>query len=138
MTAFEEAIDCGRPDVAMELYRGVLLPGFYLTDVIEFAHWLDQERLRLQRLATKAACQLSADQERSGDGAAALHWGRRAAEFAPFDESILRRLLELQARSGDRAGALYAFETFARRLSEELEAKPTEETLALVARLQSI
>ncbi len=135
-TAFEQAIAEDRPDIAMELYRGPLLPGFYLTDVIEFEHWLDHERLRLERLATEAAWRLAAEREASGDGGEALRWGRRAADLAPFDESILRRLLELHLRLGDRGGALNAFETFARRLSEELEAEPMEQTLALVARVR--
>jgi serine/threonine-protein kinase len=137
VTAFEEAIDADRPDVAMGLYRGPLLPGFYLSDVIGFEHWLDRERVRLQRLATRAASRLAADREGSGDAAAALHWGRRAAELAPFDELVLRQLLRLHARLGDRAGALFAFETFSRRLREELEAEPMEETVELVSQIRA-
>lgn len=135
--AFEAAIAADRPDVAMDLYTGPLLSGFYLDDVIEFEHWVDRQRLRLDRLATEAAWQLAAEREAAGEGGEALHWGRRAASLAPFDESVIRRLLELHVRLGDRAGALNAFETFARRLREELEAEPTEETLALVQRLRA-
>ncbi|MFW6039497.1 MAG: protein kinase domain-containing protein [Gemmatimonadota bacterium] len=135
--AFERALKADRPDVAMELYRGPLLPGFYLTDVIEFEHWLDNERNRLERLATEAAWKLATRSERSGDAATALHWGRRAMEFSPFEESLLRRLIELQLRLGDRAGALNVYDTFARRLREELEAEPTEQTLELIERVRS-
>jgi serine/threonine-protein kinase len=134
--AFGAAIAADRPDVAMDLYSGPLLSGFYLEDVIEFEHWVDRQRLRLDRLATEAAWRLAAEREAAGDGRAALHWGRRAASLAPFDESVIRRLLELHARLGDRAGALNAFESFAGRLREELEAEPTEETLAVVERLR--
>jgi serine/threonine-protein kinase len=135
--SFERAIAEGRPDVAMQLYRGPLMPGFYLNDVIEFEHWLDNERSRLERLATEAAWKLAADREATGDKAGALHWGRRAAEHAPFDEFLLRQLLELYLRLGDRAGALNAYENFARRLREELEAEPMEETLAVVERVRA-
>jgi serine/threonine-protein kinase len=137
VNAFERALEQGRPDVAMELYRGTLLPGFYLTDAIEFEHWLDKERNRLDRLATEAAWELAAEREGEGDWPGAVHWARRAMELAPFEESVLRRLLELHLRGGDRAGALSAYENFARRLREELEAEPTAETLALVERVRS-
>lgn len=136
-TAFERALDANRPDVAMELYRGQMLPGFYLPDGAEFERWLDNERLRLERLATDASWRLAAEREAGGDPAGALHWGRRAIELAPFDESLLRRLIELQLRIGDRAGALNAYENFARRLRDELEAEPTEQTLALVERIRA-
>ena len=135
--AFERALAADRPDVAMELYRGQLMAGFYLNDVIEFEHWLDNERNRLERLATEAAWRLAAGRETEGDGAGALHWGRKAAELAPFDESLLRRLMELQLRLGDRAGALNAYENFVRRLREELEAEPTEQTVAVVERIRA-
>jgi DNA-binding SARP family transcriptional activator len=137
VNAFERALAQDRPDVAMELYRGTLLPGFYLTDAIEFEHWLDNERNRLDRLATEAAWELAADREGEGDWPGAVHWARRAMELAPFEESVLRRLIELHLRAGDRAGALSAYENFARRLREELEAEPTAETLALVERVRS-
>ena len=135
--AFERALEADRPDVAMELYGGTLLPGFYLTDVIEFEHWLDNERNRLERLATEAAWKLATRSERSGEAAAAIHWGRRAMDLSPFEESLLRRLIELQLRLGDRAGALTTYETFARRLRDELEAEPTEQTLELISRVRS-
>lgn len=135
--AFEEALAENRPDVAMELYRGPLLPGFYLTDVIEFEHWLDNERLRMERLATESAWELATEREAGGDVSGALHWGRRAVDLAPFDESLLRRLIELHLRTGDRGGALNAYEHFARRLREELEAEPTEQTMALVERVRA-
>lgn len=135
--AFEAALEENRPDIAMELYRGPLLPGFYLTDVIEFEHWLDNERLRMERLATEAAWELATAREAEGDTSAALHWGRRAVDLAPFDESLLRRLIELYLRLGDRGGALNAYENFARRLRDELEAEPTEQTLALVERVRA-
>ena len=135
--AFEAALTENRPDIAMELYRGPLLPGFYLTDVIEFEHWLDNERLRMERLATEAAWELATAREAEGDTSAALHWGRRAVDLAPFDESLLRRLIELYLRVGDRGGALNAYENFTRRLRDELEAEPTEQTLALVERVRT-
>jgi serine/threonine-protein kinase len=134
--AFERALDDNRPDCAMQLYKGPLLPGFHLPASLEFEHWLDEERTRFERLAAEAAWQLSADRETAGDGSGALHWARRAGEILPFDESVIRRLLELHVRSGDRAGAFNAYENFARRLKSEFEAEPARETQELVDRIR--
>ncbi|MGH7476763.1 MAG: BTAD domain-containing putative transcriptional regulator, partial [Longimicrobiales bacterium] len=48
------------------------------------------------------------------------------------DERGIRRLIALLDRAGDRAGAIVAYEDFARRLAEELEVEPAPETRALV------
>src|SRR6266436_6166567 len=58
---------------------------------------------------------------------------RSAPEFEQWleDERALRRLMKTLDRLGDRAGALEAYETFAKRLTTELEADPAPETLAL-------
>ncbi|MEN8145466.1 MAG: protein kinase [Gemmatimonadota bacterium] len=135
--AFEQALAADRPDCAMELYRGQLLPGFYMSGSVEFEHWLDAERLRLERLAADAAWKLAAAREVAGDGPGALHWAQKAQEIQPFDESMVRRLIELRARLGDRAGALHTYEEFARRLKAELEAEPAAETQQLVDSLRS-
>ena len=39
-------------------------------------------------------------------------------------------------RLGDRAGALHAYDEFARRLRNDLDAAPSHETIALAARLR--
>ncbi len=134
--AFEQALAADRPDCAMELYRGQLLPGFYLSGSVEFEHWLDAERMRLERLAADAAWKLAASQEMAGDGSGALRWARKAKEIQPFDESMIRRLMELHTRLGDRAGALNTYEEFARLLKAELEAEPARETTDLVGRIR--
>ncbi|HXL11495.1 MAG TPA: tetratricopeptide repeat protein, partial [Gemmatimonadales bacterium] len=59
----------------------------------------------------------------------------RAVALDPDDESALARLVALLDRSGDRAGALSAFETFRRRLQKEYDATPSPET---DARIQAI
>src|SRR5438270_304467 len=70
--------------------------------------------------------------ERAGDGFEAAHWGRRAAALAPDDEGAVRRLLALLDRLGDRAGALSAYEEFARHLGQDFDVEPAAETQALM------
>ena len=92
--------------------------------------------MRFERLAADAAWNLAASQEMAGDGSGALRWALKAREIQPFDESMIRRLMELHARLGDRAGALNTYEEFARLLKAELEAEPARETTDLVGHIR--
>src|SRR3989442_38789 len=124
---FERAVDAGRPADALDLYRGDLLEGFFIRGSPEFEQWLEDERVRLKVMALRSATLLA---ERGGLAESA-QWGRRALRIAPLDEPTLRRLMQSLDRLGDRAGALDAYEGFAKRLAVELEADPAPETRAL-------
>jgi DNA-binding SARP family transcriptional activator/TolB-like protein len=117
---------------ALELYRGDFLEGFFLDDVPEFEHWVDNTRNELRESAAGAARTLAEQSERSGNPDLALHWSRRALSHAPYDEAEMRRALRLLDRSGDRAGALDAYHRFARRLREDLEIDPSPATRELI------
>ncbi len=131
-TAFERELAEGRPEEALELYMGDLLPGFFISDAPEFDHWLEDERARLRGQAAEAAWSLAERAEAEGDKAAAVDWGRRALGLSPDDERVLRRLLTTFDRLGDRAAAVQAYEAFAWRLREEYELEPSPETRALI------
>src|SRR6266446_227044 len=128
---FARAAEVGRLADALDLYRGDLLEGFFIRGAPEFEQWLEDERARLKAVALRSATQLAERSEGHGDLAEAAQWSRRALRIAPLDEPALRRLMKTLDRLGDRAGALEAYETFAKRLTTELEADPAPETLAL-------
>ncbi|MFQ5690402.1 MAG: protein kinase [Gemmatimonadota bacterium] len=134
--AFEAAVDGGRASEALQWYAGELLPGFFLSDAPEFERWLDAERQRLRRLASDAAWSLAEQQRMAGNATGAAHWARRAVEFSPWDESSLCRMIELLDQLGDRAGAIDAFDRFARQLKAEHQAEPAPETRALIRRVR--
>lgn len=54
-TAFDEAIEAGHAGRAVDLYRGELLPSFFVRGAPEFEQWLEQTRSRYQRQAATAA-----------------------------------------------------------------------------------
>ena len=130
-TAFEEVLAAGDLKRCVELYRGDLLPGFHLPDAPEFGYWLDAERTRLRAQAAEAALRLAQSDDEQGNPAGAAYWARKAVAISPYDEIALRRLIVLLDRAGDRAGAVSAYEDFARRLAEELGLDPAMETVAL-------
>lgn len=133
---FERAASSGDAGAAMRWYGGDLLPGFYVSDAVEFERWLERERLRLRRLAADCAWSLSVEAEEGNEPAGATRWAREATDLTPYDEAALHRLVCLLDRLGDRGGAIRAFEHFARRLEEEYAASPSPRTLELIDRVR--
>jgi len=129
---FEAAIEADDPARALGLYRGDLLEGFHVSGGGQFERWLEEERVWLRRRAARAAGGLAHREEARGDPVAAGHWARRAFALSPDDEGEARKLIELLGRLGDRAGAVQAYEEFARRLRIEYEVDPSPETLATI------
>ena len=123
--------DAGRLRRALELYRGELMPGFYLHGCAEFDSWLEQERAIAARSAAAAAWALAIQAEGSNELTEAGTMARRVVQFDWTDERVLRRTLLMLQRIGDRVGAIRMFEDFARRLGKELDTKPSEESVAL-------
>lgn len=135
--AFLAAVRGGRHEEALELYRGDLMPAFFVPDGgAGFEQWLEEERGRLRPLAAKAAWDLAEGAERNRKSGPATTWGRKALSLTHDDETALRRLIQLLDRMGDRAGAVRAYETFARRLKEEYGDDPSAETQRLISRVR--
>jgi serine/threonine-protein kinase len=134
--AFDEAVEEGRFEDALKLYRGDLLPGFFIDDAAEAERWLEEERARRRRAAVDAAWKLAEQEEARGEWRAAALWAERAVAFLPSEETALRRLLVLLERAGEPAAALAAFAEFERRLREEYGLTPSAETLRMVEQLR--
>ena len=135
--AFMEAVEAGRCEDALEHYRGDLLEGFFISEAPEFEKWLDAERARLRRLAAQAAWTLADAEESAGKEDAAAEWARRAAGYSLENEGVLRRLISLLDRVGDRAAAVRAYEEFATRLRRELGVDPSPETQQLITAIRA-
>jgi serine/threonine-protein kinase len=133
--AFQAAVESGRLQDALDLYRNDLLPGFFVAEAPEFERWVELERERLRRLAVGAAWRM-AETADAADSEAAVHWARRAVSFTPEDEAAIQRLLGFLVRRGDRAGALRAYAAFRRRLEAEYGLQPSAETRALVQEIR--
>ena len=121
---------------ALELYRGDLLPGFFVEGAPAFDRWLDARRGQLHEAASMAARALAEAAEKKEDVAAALAWSRRAVSLAPGDEPAVQRLITLLAGSGDRTAALRAHADFALHMRTHYDLEPSAGTHALVAALR--
>ena len=113
VAAFEDALRAGDRAGALELYRGDLLEGFYVPDAPEFERWLEERRKQLRQQASLAAWELADQEAGFRHTVEAGRWSRHARDLAPLDERLLRRVIQLLDRLGDRVGAVREYETFA-------------------------
>lgn len=134
--AFEAALDAGRPEEALALYRGDLLDGFFISGAPEFERWLDGERERLRQRASAGAWTLAEAKAAEGDAFEAVRWAKEAAGLFPADEAGAQRLMTFLHGLGDRAAAIRVYDAFAERLRREYELEPSAETQALAATIR--
>jgi DNA-binding SARP family transcriptional activator/tetratricopeptide (TPR) repeat protein len=133
----ESDLAAGRIAEGLARYDGELLQGFHVADAPEFERWLDAERSRLRDMVLRAAVTCAEKCRASGDIEGAVLAARRASALAPEDESSLRRLMEILAVSGDRAGALREYDRFVERADDDYGIEPGPETLQLARSLRA-
>jgi DNA-binding SARP family transcriptional activator/KaiC/GvpD/RAD55 family RecA-like ATPase len=129
LAEFREHLAAGHLDEALELAGGELLAG--LDD-----EWVLEERDEHRAALSDLLERLAARAESAGDLAEAIALSRRRATLDPLDEDAARALIGRLARSGDRAGALAAFERIRDRFRRELGISASEETRALAAEIR--
>jgi serine/threonine-protein kinase len=135
-TVFTEALERGDVELALDLYRGEFCPTLFVSGAPEVEQWMDAQRRRLRGLALAAVRTQAERLAARGDMEPAARAARRALALQPDDERDVRVLLALLERCGDVAGALLAYQEFARRLAEGLETEPAAETRQLVAAMR--
>jgi DNA-binding SARP family transcriptional activator len=127
--AFEDELDRGDPQRALEHYGGELLPDFAVARCPDFTDWLDRRRAGLRRRAVDAALATSGDSARG--------WLERAADWAPHDEAAARALMQALAAEGEVARAVQVYESFAMRLQRELSLQSSQGTAELAALIRT-
>lgn len=137
VAAFDAALTAGALQRALTLYGGNFLPGFHLSDLIEFEHWVARERDRLRTQAHSAALALAIEREKANNDQAAAHWIRIALTLIPEHEESMRRLVLVLDKSGDRPAALRAYDQFAQHLAAELDARPSAASEKLIAEIRA-
>ena len=133
---FEAALassDFGR---AVQLYRGPLLDGFFLTDAPEFEQWVEQERARCAQAYASALETLAVAAEAERDFGQAVEWWKRAAAHNPHDSRVAARLIQALAASGSRALALQHAAIHQHLLEQEFGIEPPAEITQLVEALR--
>ena len=113
---------------ALAQYAGDLLPG--LDD-----DWLDDTRARLRGVCVQLCDVVCAAAERSRRLDVATQVMHKRIAVDPYDEPAHRRLMELQAVAGDRAGALRTYHGLTELLELDLGVAPDPMTTSTLARI---
>ena len=91
--------------------------------------WLGPHRRAVDVAALQAVLLVVEASSRLGDHRRAVSSARRAVAAHPLDESVHRALIAALDRSGDRAGAVRAYEHCRTQLGEQLGIDPSAETV---------
>lgn len=116
----------------MTSYRGDFADAFPFEGAPDLEHWVDGRRAQFRRLAAGAACRGAEAVAATGDRARAIDLLARVRQWDPFDEAVVRALMREHSRSGNRAAAIATYQELARRMQQELDARPSAETRRLV------
>ncbi len=131
---FERAIQAGRLDDAIALYRGPFLAGVHLASTKDFESWVDATRARCARQFRKA-CRTDVDASvGAGDMAGAIAVARTWVAPDPIDDEAQHRLIELLAQAGERSEARKQYEEYAKLLETD-GLQPLDKTRELMATL---
>lgn len=109
-----------------------VLAGVSLELGSELAEWLARQRERRSERVGRSLTELSEMAERAGDWADALVHARELVALDPLSEEAHRRVMRLHYLAGDRAAALLAFDRCERVLKDEVGARPSPPTMALL------
>ncbi|MEA2578968.1 MAG: hypothetical protein QOD78_2556, partial [Chloroflexota bacterium] len=115
---------------AAALARGPFLAGFNLRDSADFDDWRAARAVALERTVMSALDRLAGAHEAAGDLPAAIGAASRRLDLDPLDEAGHVRLIDLFARSGDRAAALRQYRSCVAILDRELGVAPLASTTA--------
>jgi len=98
----------------------------------EFADWLERQRARRRGRVRRSLAELAGMAEAAKDFDDALAHAGELLALEPLSEDAHRRVMRLHYLAGDRAAALLAFDRCEQVLKDEVGARPSAETLALL------
>ena len=130
VVGFEANIAASREREAIAMYGGPFLDGFRLYGESDFDVWVSMERERLQHRAVRSAIRSAMRAAKSGAAGVAELEGLIdfAVTQAPYDEALIREVVELLESAGDHAGASRFFAAAAERFRSALGIPLSPET----------
>ena len=130
---FEDALDAGSHELAVRLYAGSFLDGFFLREAPGFERWADDQRRRLAERCAQAFSVLAAAAATKHE---AVEWWRRAAELNPYHTETMVRLANAWVAIGDRAAAIRCAQQHADLLRTELGLPPDAGLVRMIEQLR--
>src|SRR5713226_5716654 len=123
---------------ALALVRGPFLDGFWLGEDAPFDAWREQQQRQWQMRLLLLLDRLSFWQDAAGEQAQAQATLLRWLALDRLSEEAYQRLMRVHLARGDASAALQVYATCRARLAEELQVKPSAETVALAEHIRTI
>src|SRR5229473_2706536 len=122
---------------ALALVRGPFLDGFWLREEAPFDEWHQQQQHHWQVRLHWLFDRLSSLHEAAGEHEQAIATLTRWLALDPLTEEVYRRLMRVQLAQGELSSALQVYASCRVRLAEELQVKPSAETIALAEHIRA-
>src|SRR6266566_809964 len=122
---------------ALALVRGPVLDGFWLREDTPFDEWIQKQQQQWQVRVQLLCDRLSSWQEAGGEQEQAIATLTRWLALDPLQEEAYRRLMRVHLALGDATAALQVYATCRARLADELQIKPSADTIALAEHIRT-
>ena len=121
---------------ATELYRGDFMSGFTLKEGSVFNEWVLSRATVLRRECASALEMLVEEYSILNQPQSAIPYAQRLIELDPIDEATHCKLMELYARTDQRAAAIQQYQALEKLLRKELNLDPQPETREVYKRIR--
>jgi len=121
---FQHATNQDKADVAVGLYEGPFLDGFYVNGDAEFEFWVSTQRTKFAQQYGDALESLARQASDRGDRPAEVTWRLRLADHNPLNGLAVAAAMNCLGATGDRAAALQLARTHEERMRKELDLPP--------------
>lgn len=121
---FKEELAAKKPESAVEIYKGSLLPKFH-------DEWLESEREDLRQKFDNALSALIKNQSNANNLPQAIRYSKIRIQHESLSETSRQTHIELLVQNGDKAAALQAYQSYERHLKAELDIAPGHEIQAI-------
>jgi serine/threonine-protein kinase len=106
VVSFKHLLGSGDLEDALKLYRGDLLPGFFVSEAPDFERWLDSARKSLRQSAARAAYSVAEKFEKTGDHMAAVGFAEQSLDLAFLLADLLKSGRQARAKPAAAVAAL--------------------------------
>lgn len=134
---FDQACGDRALELAVSVYQGPFLDGFFLSDAPDFERWVTSTRSRLARTWASVVDSLATAASARRDRPAVVRWRQQLANADPLNANAVVALVEAHVANGDRAAALRAVAAHDTLVRTELDSEPEPEIQQWIARLKT-
>ena len=136
VAAFYRALKAGELAVALDLYTGPFLDGFYIRGAPDFEDWSEAERRSLADAYATAVETLARAAGGEGNHIEAADLWRRLVSHDPYNSRAVLGLMQSLVEGGDPGNALLVAEEHADRMHDDLGVGPGADVEALTERIR--